>query len=223
MKIFLQIIFLLPVSIAYSQEKNIIIKFDPPALTDFISGQSVVGGIEIPMANHFSLYSEFGVRIAQSYIDARDSSLIPSTGFRIKSELRYYLKDKKVQPLLTPYVAVNIFYIQDHHTSEIDYTLGSGTTTYTDAFGVKKNVFGTNTLIGLQERFWKRFVFDIYGGLGLRFRHISSVGKQYNSKTDDYNGATDVNIPDIVLKQESKDGFIVLPNLTLGIRLGYAF
>jgi hypothetical protein len=94
-----------------------------------------------------------------------------------------------------------------------------------DGFGVRKQVWGFNFIMGLQlagqKNSTKRFMIDLYSGLGIRFRSISTVNKEFVYGHDSLSLPIDPNIPSIGQEADANGGFRVLPNLTMGFRVCY--
>jgi len=117
---------------------------------------------------------------------------------------------------------VNAFYNYNTYNTQINYFLNKDNTTpRTDCFGVRKKVYGLNGVLGWERRFSGRWILDVYGGVGVRFRYVNTANKEFNAERDELLNATDVNVYDIRNKVDSKDGFSSTANLTLGFRFGY--
>jgi len=76
-------------------------------------------------------------------------------------------------------------------------------------------------LFGQQKIIRGRFLFDVYGGIGVRFRTINSTGKEYDRKRDTFINTRDVNVHNTRNKAEADDNLPIMPNLTLGLRICY--
>jgi len=207
-----------------AEEKNnkFLIKFCPLALIDAISFPTIQGGIEFKLSKNITWYNEIGIKYLKSYIDNKDSSFIKSGGFKLKTEIRYYFERENNLSFDGYYFALNAFFIKDHHNSEIGYRADSATTRI-DAFGVRKNVYGVNLVFGQQSTVAKRFLVDLYCGLGIRYRSIRTNNEEYNKATDEIISPIDLNIPSMRLETDANGGNSIVPNLTMGIRICYKF
>jgi len=99
-----------------------------------------------------------------------------------------------------------------------------------DNFGVKRNIFGINILYGYQRSFSRRFLFDIFGGIGLRLRSISTKNKEYDQDRDELSQSVDITIASMRDKIDANNGTFgfqntsrdrISPGITLGFRLCY--
>ena len=207
-----------------AQKENILIKFCPLALIDDISFPTIQGGLEFNLSKKITWYNEVGIKYRKSFIDNDvDTNFIKSSGFKLKTEIRYYFQNRSKFSFEGSYLAANIFYTKDNHNNQIDYFHNGDTTKMlTDAFGVKKNVLGLNFIFGHQQKLNKRFLIDAYCGFGIRYRNISTINEEY-SKTKDVsaNQSTDPNIRIMRLNVDAETGNNIVPNLTLGLRLTY--
>lgn len=75
-----------------AQKQNIRIKFCPAVLIDDISFSAIQGGLEFKLSDRLTLYNELGIKYRKSYIDNTDTSFIKLSGYKIKTEIRYYLQ-----------------------------------------------------------------------------------------------------------------------------------
>lgn len=90
-----------------------------------------------------------------------------------------------------------------------------------DCFGVKKNVFGLNILIGRQKIMWKNFMFDFYSGLGIRFRSIDAVNKEIEYNKDFLLGPIDLTVIGLRNIIDVRGEKTIAPNFTFGMRFCY--
>ncbi len=207
----------------YGQYDRISIKFCPLAAIDVVGFPTIQAGVEIKFSDRITWYNELGIKYASSYINQTDTSFINASGFKIKSEVRYYFQRRHKTTFNGFYLAANAFFTQDHHNTQISYYHLSDTTTQTDVFGVKKIVFGGNALFGYQQTVYKRFMIDVYAGLGLRYRHINTINKQYDKNADAIISGIDFNVPYYVRSIDADGGSSFVPSITAGFRICYAF
>jgi hypothetical protein len=209
----------------YSQKNNIVLKFCPLALIDDISFPAIQGGIEFSLGKKMSWYNEVGIKYRRGYYEKIDTLFMPSKGFKIKTELRYYLgsnltKKGAVEKLSGDYFAVNLFYTRDQHNTAINYHYQKDSSTIQeDNFGVKKTVWGANVLGGSQIMVSKRLMIDVYGGLGIRIRDIITINKEFDYARDGLRGPIDLNIPFIAQKLDAKGGSSLGATITMGVRI----
>jgi len=193
-----------------------------PCLVDFVNIPTIQAGMEYRLSSHISWYNELGIQ----YVHLRaDTSFLTPHGFKLKTELRYYYK--KVAGARTPakeyYYGINAFYNNSSYNRQITYYPKNDTAV--DGYGVRKQVLGGNLLLGVQMgggrgKFTKKFLFDLYMGLGVRFRWINTISKDVGESN--INWAIDFpNIFRETREPEIVGGFSTRPNLTLGVRLCY--
>jgi hypothetical protein len=217
-------LFTLFVLTSYAQKENFSVKFCPLALVDDVSFPTIEGGLEFKLSNKITWYNEIGIKYRKSYMDNDvDTNFIKSSGFKLKTEIRYYFQNDRAHPFEGSYLAANIFFTNDNHNNQIEYYPNGDTTRIlTDAFGVSKNLLGLNLVFGHQKELNQRLLIDMYCGLGIRFRSVKTVNQEYNKATDiNAHQSTDLNIPAIRLDIDTEPGNSIVPNLTLGLRLTY--
>ncbi|MFT3705050.1 MAG: DUF3575 domain-containing protein [Agriterribacter sp.] len=209
-----------------AQQKKAILKFSPLHLADDFNFPTIQAGIEWNLSSRMSWYNEFGIKYRKSYMDGADTSFYKSRGFKIKSEVRYYFQKKRRRKpkgvMEGLYFGANIFGAQDFHNTAISYFKpGNDTTSFIDNFGVKKNIYALHLVFGIQQKIGRRFYMDCFGGLGMRYRNISTINKEFDYDTDQRINSIDLNIPDIRYGADSKAGNTLLPAISLGFRLCY--
>jgi len=188
--IFITLIFNFLLIYAYSQNEKVVIKFCPLALVDEVTFPTIQGGVEFKLKSGISLYNELGIKYRTGYYESYDTNFINSYGFKFKFEVRFYLTKifKYVNPdgvLKGLYVGGNLFFIRDYHNSKIGYFFEKDSSTLlSDNFVVKKNIIGTNIILGLQKQISRKFLIDFYAGLGLRIRIIENLYREYDSDRD---------------------------------------
>jgi hypothetical protein len=205
--------------------QKVILKFCPPALIDIVGFPTVEAGLEATLSGQWSWYNEVGIK----YFEPRrpDTSFVGSGGFKAKTELRYYLKHKRGshrpnKPMDGIYLAANAFYTYNSFNKQINYLTGNNNSeSRTDDFGVRKTVWGANLLFGWQKSFFRKVFVDLYVGAGVRLRYVRDTHKEYDPDRDALVRSIDLNVNSIQDEVDSKNGFSVAPNLTLGVRLCY--
>ena len=210
---------------SFAQDKRPLIKLSPLPLIDIFSFPTIQGGFEFLITRKISWYNEFGIRYMKEY-DKPDTSFVVPSGFKAKTEFRYYL-GKSFGPKLTSqlegfYVAVNFFYIKDVHNTSIRYYYQKDSTVKVgDDFGVRKTIWGGNFLGGYQLAHGKRIMVEMYVGVGVRFRDIITENKEYVYKRDELVRAIDLTVAGFKYDTESRGGQSVAPNFTLGLRVAF--
>lgn len=208
-----------------SQNKNIIVKFSPLALIDEFNLPAIEAGAEFGLSKKLSLYTELGIKYRESTFQKADTSFYASRGYKAKIEMRYYFKNRnnsKINALRGFYVAANMFYTKDYHNTDISYFYHQDSLTIrTDNFGVQKTVIGINLLGGSQLKLRGRFMMDFYAGIGVRFRHITAINKEFDYDSDNLISPIDLTVQGVLNETDAKGGNSVVPNLTLGLRLCY--
>lgn len=208
------------------REPRILFKLAPLALIDDISFPAIQTGVEVALSDKISWYNEFSFRYRKGLSDNGDTSFLTPGGYRVKSELRYYLGDRKYDydRLNGYYLAVNLFYQKNARNMYVGYHYKQDTSefTFSDDFGVTKKVWGGNLIIGKQIAMGKRFMFEFYGGLGVRIRDIVTVAREFDNDRHYENHAKDGSYFDLAgQKPELKDGKTGTINISLGIRFAY--
>jgi len=211
---------------SFSQKKNFVAKFCPLALFDDESFPTIQGGLEFKLKKQITWYNEIGIKYRKSYLDnIVDTNIIRSSGFKLKSEIRFYFKNKSNILFEGNYIAANIFFTNDFHNNQVKYNHNGDTTLIlTDDFGVRRNIFGINFVLGHQQKLGKNSLIEFYCGFGYRLRQIKTFGEEYNYRTDiNLNQSIDPNIRLWRLSADSDadEWNKILPNFTLGVRLAF--
>ncbi|MGN6539353.1 MAG: hypothetical protein ACTHKY_00960 [Ginsengibacter sp.] len=76
---------------AFSQKHKPEIKLCPLCLVDEFSYPTVQAGIDFYLTKELSCYNEIGIKYRNGYYETADTSFIGFGGFKIKTELRYYI------------------------------------------------------------------------------------------------------------------------------------
>ena len=185
------------------------------SLVDDPSFPTIQCGIEFPLGKKLSWYNEAGIKYRKSYYETADTAFVRSRGFKLRSEIRYYLTASH-----DLYLAINGFYTNDDHNAETGYYYGGDSLDYrTDNFSARKIVKGFNVIAGKSYKACGRFNFEVYAGLGSRFVSPTSDNIEIDHTKDILRRRPDLNIPDnrILVDVQGKD--LVLPNFSFGIRL----
>ena len=204
-----------------AQQGKLLLKFSPMALVDDVSFPTVQAGVELKLSDKISWYNEAGIKYRNSTFDDTDSGFVGRGGFKIKSELRYYFNKKRASGFEGGYVAAAVFFTADRHNTGIDWHVINDTTGHADVFGVNKKVAGLNLLYGKQISLTKKWLLDVYGGAGLRYRNIRTVNKEYDKTIHGLNGPIDLNIPFIRSKIDATTNAAFTAGISAGVRICY--
>jgi hypothetical protein len=220
------IFFLLITAInSFAQEDHVLFKYAPLAMLDEVSFPTVQTGVEVSLSPQTSWYNEFGIRYRKASNENVDTNFVSTTGFKIKSEFRYYfsgLFSQDVERLWGWYTGINIFYTRTTNNTNINYYYQKDSTkACEDNFGVRKRVWGTNLILGRQSDIGERFRFDIYGGLGIRFSDFATVAQQFDSKHDSQIKARHPNVYVSKGAAAAEGERRTRLNFTFGIRFAY--
>ena len=208
----------------YSQTDKVSIKFSPLPLIDDIGFPTIQGGFEVKLSKRISWYNEVGIKYRECMSEISDTNFIASRGYKLRSELRYYLSKNKKESLEGLYLALNYSFSQNYHNPEISYYPNKDSSKIRkDGFGVKKEMFGLNVLCGFQQKLYKGLAIDAYGGIGIRFRDVTTYHKEFDKKKDSMELPIDFSILSIREIVDANGGRTVIPILMLGVRICYNF
>ena len=208
----------------YSQNEKVSIKFSPLPLIDDIGFPTIQGGFEVKLSKRISWYNEVGIKYRECMSEIPDTNFVASRGYKLRTELRYYLSKKKNKSLEGLYIALNASFSQNYHNPEISYYPNKDSSiSRKDGFGVKKDMFGLNILCGFQKKLFKGFAIDGYGGLGIRFRDVTTYHKEFDKNKDSMELPIDFSILSIREIVDANGGKTTIPTLMLGVRICYNF
>lgn len=202
---------------------RVLFKIAPLTLLDDYSFPTITGGVEVALGPKLGWYNEYGYRYRSGSDNGADTSFVSKSGYKLKSELRYYFRlkyDDYGNWLRDHYVAVNIYYSNSvSDASVVYYYHNDSTTRLIDDFGVTKKIWGINLIYGWQTELNKRFLVEVYGGLGTRFRDIVTVNKQFDPEQDKRIRSRHPNVFNLKVEAESKGGKSSNINISFGVRL----
>ncbi len=221
MKIFFVILFCLSINLVYSQKTNTIFKFSPFALIDDANFPTIQFGVENKLKNKWSVFNELSYKYAGSTQENNDTTFTESSGFKYKCEVRKYLKTTDMRGL---YYGYNFQYIFNKYNTQVSYSPLNNRNTFTgDSFAVMKNVFIPNIIIGTQMLDFKHLILDFYCGVGLRFRNVKTINKEYDKSLHNLRTSVDVTILSLRNNIDTQEGLKTVFNFTTGLRIGYRF
>lgn len=203
----------------FAQQDKLLLKFSPLALVNEINFPAIQAGIECRLSNKLSWYNEAGIKYRQSYIEKTDTSFTSSGGFTLKTEIRYYLNNIETFRFDGYYFAANLFFTSERHNTAIEYHIIDSTTTMEDVFAVKRKVLGIAFLAGHQKTLSRKWMIDVFAGLGCTYRSITTTDKEFNKKIHGLNGPVDPNVSFMRNRRDALAGNSFLPAVRAGIRL----
>ena len=162
----------------YIPEKNIpkssnIIKFTPYKIFDFIN-PSIELSFEKRTKNNLSTQLMVSYLLPKSIWTHKNATPSNIKGFRLSLEERFYLK--KSTPI-GPYIALEMDFLKNKYQHTASFvSISNEEKIYNDTFDIKKHIYTLNYKIGYQINI-KQFSFDIFGGLGLRYRDITHFNR----------------------------------------------
>jgi hypothetical protein len=204
-----------------AQNTGPVLKFNTLALIDDVSFPAIQAGLETKLSEKWSWFNEAGIKYRRSLSESSDTIFTGTGGFKLKSELRHYLRNNVVPFGL--YAGFNLFYTNDKHHTSVVYTRPNETIDREDIFAVRKQVYGFNFLAGAQKLWRSGLVTDFYAGVGLRYRDYVVSHLEYNPRVDSVHSGPDYNFgaERINSEAEDRDGFMA--NFTIGLRMGFRF
>lgn len=105
---------------AFSQKHKPEIKLCPLCLVDEFSYPTVQAGIHFYLTKELSWYNEIGIKYRNGYYETAETSFIGFGGFKIKTELRYYIATNDERSKNT-YIALNGFFNRHTQNTETAY------------------------------------------------------------------------------------------------------
>lgn len=162
-----------PLDSAMSKYNNII-KFTPLKLTGLVNPALEIS-YERKTGDYFSTQIMGSYLLPESVLDPVNGFNPNIKGYRLAVEERFYLN--KSAPF-GPYVGLELNYMKNRYkdiwnfgVKDIFSDTAYNNTNYPDTFGIRKQTFSINLKFGYQL-FVKRFSFDFYAGLGLRYKDV---------------------------------------------------
>ncbi len=231
LKLWIVALFILITSQLFAQEKSIeqkkwIIKWNATAAVDAFSFPTVQFAVEKKLNDNFSIQTEVGYQFYE--FSKHYTSIVKTSGFRLIAEGRFYIfnyfkndktKNRKSDGLYTGiqmfYRKNNYNYNQEYYVNETDSE--NNTNLLSDAFGVKKEVYGTNICLGYQIPF-NNFILEPYVYIGILKRNIDNFEREYNSNLG-HVAEDNIHYFGKDLEEESRNN----GNFSFGLRLGYKF
>jgi len=215
----LQLIILIVVnSNLYSQKQPLRLYTSPLFAIDILSRPTLTLGSEFIILKHLGIATEFGFKVKD--MKDYDTTILGSIGYTYRFELKYYDVGFFKIGNLNNYLSLEYRYIKDEHNEKTDYYENSQSVELiTDNYGVKENIYVGNIKYGIIIDLGKRIYFDAYCGIGLRYRDIVNIKREYNEDIGHKLAHADAWLSGFGLKETS--GFYLNPSLgfKFGIRI----
>jgi hypothetical protein len=232
MRILFFIVALLMANLSFSQNREFAVKLSLLPLVDAFGFPTANVGLENRLTDNLSWYNEFGVKIADSFLEVSAPNLPKSYGFKGLTELRYYIsKNYNIaggNSFEGTYIGVNSYFSRVNYNGELVYTPNYANTTrlnrndaISEVFRVHRNLFTSNILIGQQAVISDHFLIDVFLGMGVRIKERQYTGKKYNPAIDKLEDTVDYTMQITRNSVETTIGQTVNVNYIFGIRLGY--
>ena len=213
---------------SFAQAPRLLVKVSPLAAIDAVSFPTITGGVEVHLAPRISMYNEVGIRYRKAWGESADTNFVSPGCYKLKSEFRYYFKEGdriRYRRFHGHYMGMNWFYTHHKYNSDIEYNSPDNysSSSLKDSYGVTKSVWGLNLLWGWQDDLGKRFMFEVYEGIGVRFRNFTTMNKQFVYGRDEMVESDDVNslFRNKGARLEGKGGRSATFNYSTGIRFVY--
>lgn len=142
--------------------------------------------------------------------DYEDSLKTIHKGFRLRTELKYYLNENR---RIRQYVSSELFYLKNNSKTNAEF-ISNEKPLYRDVFLNKKRKYGANVKYGVKISFKKNFLFEPHIGIGISYREISHENRE--NKND-----TLVNLFWTSNNKIIGNSWVI--NFPLNIKVGYAF
>jgi hypothetical protein len=187
------------------KNKFCIVKLSPLKLVDFANS-----GIELSCEKRTGNY--FATQVMVSYllpisIWNLNYGLKPDIkGFRLAIEEKYYFR--KSAPI-GPYTSLELNYLKSNYIDSYSNATYNNSN-YPDSLRINKQTFSINLKVGYQH-FIKRFAFDFYVGLGLRYKDVRFLDNLPQKRYFNFNHIT---------SQKGQYWTAIVP---MSIRVGWTF
>lgn len=214
---FLLLAQLLTAQDSISERNRFSLKVTPLALLDIYGGNSCRIGAEFKLRNNIAASLEYGTYFSYSAKGFFTPVKIGTRGNIIRAEVKYYRNKDK----LCTGDFLSIEYMYKNITFDyIDSISIASKPTYEKQYTIYKEISCLTFKVGNLTVFNNNMLFEWYAGLGLRFYTCG-----HNTLTEEENKGilTSEGHGDLVGDAQRVNAFKVLPNISLGIKLGYMF
>ena len=212
-----------------------IIKFNATGAIDPFSFPTIQFSYERKLTKRVSLAGEFGYQLYQlpeskldrsdPYLSSQfttnsDTSFVSPTGFKANLEGRYYFIRPRHKRLLqlSLYAATNFFYRKNREDISILY-LKDSISASVDCYWLRRRNWGGLEVAGMQVSY-KKFIFELYAGVGFTDRFVVNYNREYNQETDGLETNRHGFGAERKFLQEDNEGTVIFSG---GIRIGISF
>lgn len=207
-----------PLDSTMSKYKNII-KFTPLKLIGPVNSALEIS-YERKTGDNFSTQIMGSYLLPESFIDQANGFSPNIKGYRLAVEERFYMN--KSAPL-GPYFGLELNYMKNRYrdvwnmrVKDVSSDTSFNYSYYPDTFRIEKQTYSINLKIGYQL-FLKRFSFDFYTGVGLRYKDVGHFDRQ---NPDD--GKEVLRHPNIYYITNSKGKYWTI-SIPINFRIGWTF
>lgn len=201
----------------------------PLQAIDLFSRPMITLGGEYRLRGPWAVCAEVGFKYVILNLSGTDTTWIPSEGYTARLEVKRYLP-WSLGPRGNSYVSMEYRWILDRETFAMFYYFdgdsvsdqGAARETYSDALGVIRRIHVVNLKLGKVFTIGNRFLLDAYCGLGVRVRDVTNTRREFSFdppyvNSNRHPGPWMGKLDDGPLRGP------VVPNLSLGFKLGYRF
>ena len=182
-------------------DNKLCLKIAPLAYLDIYGGMSPRLGVEYKLKNTLSLYHEIGTYFPNP------NGMHQNKGFLIKNELKKYLNKNNLST--GDYLSAELFYKhQNYFTND---TISGAYKNY----HVSKDAACLTIKYGMLSVIKYNLVFDVFAGVGLRYKITTSSLTEEENRSIVPNGDYHINV------LLNKAGTFIIPNFDAGIKIGY--
>jgi hypothetical protein len=223
MKTLTTLFFLLLVQLLAAQTASTVpnnrfsLKLTPLALLDIYGGNSFRIGTEFKLKNNIAASLEYGTYFSYSAKGFFEPLKIGTRGNILRAEVKYYRNNDKLCTggfFSLEYLYKNISF------DYIDSISIAPKPTYEKRYTIYKEISCLTFKVGELNVYKNHFVVEWYAGLGLRFYtcgHNTLTEEERNGLlTGEFHGG-------LIGDAQRVNAFKILPNLSLGIKVGYLF
>jgi hypothetical protein len=151
----------------------------PLQAIDIFSRPMVTIGGEYIVFNKIGLSIEYGYKFKN--VDSYDSLIVDSKGYSYRFEIKYYNINLIKSYHFRDYISLEYRYIKDDYNSQFEYATDSThQTLVTDNYAIKKDIYVGNVKFGVIFNLNKVIYFDIYTGIGLRYRDVRNINRTFD-------------------------------------------
>lgn len=151
----------------------------PLQAMDVFSRPMLTIGGEYIAFDKVGLSLEYGYKFMD--IDDYDSLIVDSKGYSYRIEFKYYDINLIKSNRIRDYISLEYRYIKDNYNSQFEYATDSTyQTLVTENYAVLKDIYIGNVKFGVILNLGKAVYFDIYTGIGLRYRDVRNLNRTFD-------------------------------------------